>query len=88
MEHMDLEYLEKCKRLIEDKMGWPPSTTWKQRDYQNLAAAIDERTGILLSVSTIRRLWAPDYKGTPQVATLNALAQFLDRKGRLQLFNI
>lgn len=76
-------FLNHCKYLIEQKLNWPASYNWKQRDYLNLISLLESKTGILLSLSTVKRIWNPDYQGTPQPATLEALARFLDYPGWL-----
>lgn len=71
-------YIGLCKELIEKRLQWQPSHSWKQRDYLNLIQVLEDKTGILLSLSTIKRIWKPDFEGTPQPATLEAFAKFLD----------
>lgn len=78
MTNNEESYIAHGKRLIEEKLGWLPSNQWKQRDYLNLIGLLEHKTGIGLSLSTIKRIWKPDYKGTPHPATLEALARFLD----------
>lgn len=71
-------YINQCKSAIEKQLAWSDSSQWKQRDYLNLIGLLNEKTGISLSLSTIRRIWKPDFEGTPHPSTLEALAQFLD----------
>lgn len=71
-------YINQCKSAIEKQLAWPDSSQWKQRDYLNLIGLLNEKTGIALSLSTIRRIWKPDFGGTPHPSTLEALAKFLD----------
>ena len=71
-------YIKQCKHLIGQKLNWPDSRHWKQRDYLNLISLLENKTGIALSLSTIKRIWKPNYEGTPQPATLEALAKFID----------
>ena len=79
-ENSDLHYLKTCKALIEKKLSWSDSTTWKQRDFLNLISLIEKESGISLSLSTIKRLWSKDYGRTPQKSTLDALAVFIGFK--------
>ncbi|MES2796038.1 MAG: hypothetical protein V4683_08735 [Bacteroidota bacterium] len=51
-----------------------------QRDYDLISRLIDEETGILISVSTIKRLIFGDFTKMPQIATLNAIAIYLGYK--------
>ena len=46
----------------------------RQRDFEYLCARIEESSGILISLSTIKRLLNGQYNRLPQVATLNAIA--------------
>lgn len=70
-------YIQKCKELVEEKLGWGSGTTWQNQDFENLGDKIYESTKIRLSTSTLKRLWGKArYKSTPNLATLNALAQF------------
>lgn len=76
-----LSYFDLCKKRIEDKLDWSNSSQeWKQRDYLNLIALLENKTGISLSLSTIKRLWHKNYQGTPHPSTLDALAKFLDHE--------
>ncbi|GAA5039248.1 hypothetical protein GCM10011506_38210 [Marivirga lumbricoides] len=45
---------------------------------------IEKRSQITISLTTIRRIWKPDYAGTPQPGTLDALAKFLEYEGWLE----
>jgi len=46
----------------------------RQRDFEYLSARIEETSGILISLSTIKRILNGQYNRLPQVATLNAIA--------------
>lgn len=72
------DYIDKCKRLIECLLEWKKSQEWKNRDYEYLAELISVKTKIVISISTLKRIWQNDRTRTPHVSTLNALAQFLD----------
>src|SRR5688572_10744344 len=70
-------YIEKCLQRIEEKVGWGPGTAWQNQDFEALSERIFKETKVSLSVSTLKRLWGKiRYEGTPNVATLNTLAQF------------
>jgi hypothetical protein len=73
----ELAYLEKCKKLIEDKLGWGDACHWKEREFKYLSKLIFEETRILLSISTLKRIWKKKVRNTPHPSTLNALAQFI-----------
>lgn len=80
MSEIESLYIEKCLRLIEEKLNWGNSPNWKQRDFEALSDLIFEETKIQLSLSTLKRIWNKDYKQLPQPGTLNALVQFLGYK--------
>jgi len=61
-----------------EKAGFPDPAVMVQRDLQSLADSIETKTGVLISLSTIKRLLNGQFSRLPQIATLNALAQFLD----------
>lgn len=75
-----MEAYKICLRLIEQKVNFGSSNLWSNKDYENLSELIQEETKILISVSTLRRLWNNEYFRTPQKATLNALAKFIGEK--------
>ncbi len=70
--------LEKCLQLIVDKMRWGPSSTWKHRQFVELSSLIQERSGVLISLSSLKRLFGKvSYNHQPQYETRNALVIFL-----------
>jgi hypothetical protein len=70
-------YLGKCRQLIEAKVGWGNSAEWQNQDFEALSELIYKETKVTLSVSTLKRIWGKiRYDGSPNLATLNALAQF------------
>jgi hypothetical protein len=70
--------LEKCKTKIEEELDWGDSAHWNTKDYETLSARIHERTGVTLSVVTLKRLWGKiRYDSKPTPTTLNTLAQYL-----------
>lgn len=74
----DHELVHGCMAALCAKAGFPDTTALVQRDLQTLADAIEARTGVLISLSTIKRLMGGQFSRLPQIATLNALAQYLD----------
>jgi hypothetical protein len=86
--HPEKEYIEECKRLIEEKFhfihGSAPDKngngSLRQRDLEYLADSIEEHSGIKLSLSTLKRLWKKDYDQTPHPSTLDALISILGIK--------
>ncbi|WP_163323910.1 hypothetical protein [Draconibacterium mangrovi] len=65
---------------IAEKLHVEDPEQLQQRDYENLNLLIQEKTGINLSVSTLKRISKNQFQRIPQKNTLNALAQFLDYK--------
>ncbi|HZH36610.1 MAG TPA: hypothetical protein VEX65_05010 [Flavisolibacter sp.] len=70
-------HLGQCRRLIEEKLAWGSSEYWQNQDYERLSERIFEITNTTLSVSTLKRVWGKvHYTSSPNLSTLNALAQF------------
>lgn len=71
------EILQECCRQIELRMGWGNSAEWQRADFEALSARIQDETGVLLSVSTLKRVWGKvKYDSLPSLTTLNTLAKF------------
>lgn len=73
-------FINLCKKQIELKFSFGNGDGYTQRDLEILSAHIAEKTEVVISLSTLKRLWKDDYKHSPQLATLNALAVVLDYK--------
>ncbi len=70
--------LKKCCESIEEKLAWGSSARWQNQDFETLSEQIFETTHTRLSTSTLKRIWGKiPYDSTPNLATLNALAQFI-----------
>lgn len=70
-------YIAECIRQIAEKYQLAEiDHKWRQRDMEYLARLIEERSGVLLSLSTVKRLLRNDHQ-IPQPATLNALVSVL-----------
>src|SRR5215467_14846204 len=81
MNHSEREYIALCKQLIEAKFQLQNvEGTLRQRDLEYLADNIEERSGIKLSLSTLKRVWKKDYDQTPHPSTLQALVSILGYK--------
>lgn len=73
----EAEYIEKCLKLIESRVNWGPSEQWTSYDFEKLSIEIQTATGVLLSVTTLKRLWGRlKYTSVPTTTTLNTLANF------------
>ena len=69
------ELVQQCMAELCSKAGLAGPHTLVQRDLEFLSERIESQTGILISLSTIRRLLNGQFARLPQVATLNAIAQ-------------
>jgi transcriptional regulator with XRE-family HTH domain len=67
-----------CMAEVCHRAGFLEQAGLVQRDLQFLSDSIESRTGVLISVSTIKRLLNGQFSRLPQIATLDALARFLD----------
>ncbi|MEM1134312.1 MAG: hypothetical protein AAGI07_00635 [Bacteroidota bacterium] len=73
-------FIDLCKKQIEQKFSFGNGNGYTQRNLEILSKYIEEKSGITISLSTLKRLWKNDFKQSPQLATLNALASVLDYK--------
>jgi hypothetical protein len=71
----DHEWVKICMGELCQQAGFPGTERLVQRDLNFLSEWIETRTGILISLSTIKRLLNGQFSRLPQVATLDALAQ-------------
>ncbi len=77
MEKQDT-HLAACLRAIEEKLGWGDSGHWTSTDFQRLSDRIYEETKVMLSASTLKRVWGRvKHEGKPAPSTLDALAAFV-----------
>ncbi|MFK7772036.1 MAG: hypothetical protein AB8F94_07845 [Saprospiraceae bacterium] len=73
----DQKLIAKCLLEIEERLGWGNSTDWHNDVFIELSGAIQEHTKILLSPTTLKRVWGKvNYQSSPSINTLNTLAQF------------
>ena len=69
--------VHRCLTLIESKLGWEASDRWVNYDFEKLSDIINERTGVRLSTTTLKRIWGKlKYTSAPTLTTLNTLARF------------
>ncbi len=74
----DKKLLVCCLTEIETQLAWGPSRQWPNQNFQDLSEQLYEKTGVLLSPTTLKRVWGRlPYKSAPSRTTLNALSQFL-----------
>ena len=75
------DYIILCKKLIEERFHFGNGNgKVRQRDLEVLADAIEEKSGIKLSLSTLKRLWKDDFDQTPHPSTLQGLVSILGYK--------
>lgn len=73
----EIDYIRKCRELVEARLNCGPGSDWTSYDFEKLSAAIQEATGVTLSITTLKRLWGKlKYTNIPATTTLNTLAQF------------
>lgn len=67
-----------CLKGIEEKLGWGDSNEWTNSDFLTLSNRILEETNVMLSASTLKRVWGRvKHEGKPATSTLDALAIFI-----------
>ncbi|AUP77401.1 hypothetical protein [Flavivirga eckloniae] len=77
MGYSESDYIEICKKQIEDKFSFGNGHGYTQKDLELLSVYIEEQIGISISLSTLKRVWKNNFKQGPQIATLNALVGIL-----------
>lgn len=74
---LEIKHIKKCLELIENRLNWGPGSDWKGYDFEKLSIEIQEATAVVLSVTTLKRLWGKlKYTNVPTATTLNTLAKF------------
>jgi hypothetical protein len=73
----DKELIQICLQEISQKAGYTDPASLRQRDLEHLSDEIEKSTGILISLSTIKRLLNGQFNRLPQIATLNAITVYL-----------
>ena len=73
----DRQLIELGAREVAARQGFGAAGDMRQRDLEYLCDRIEESSGILISLSTIKRILNGQYNRLPQVATLNALSVYL-----------
>ncbi|MEZ4810904.1 MAG: hypothetical protein R2819_11155 [Allomuricauda sp.] len=69
--------VRQCLGQIEESLGWGPSDHWHNDVFSELSEKIQQKTQVLLSPTTLKRVWGKvNYKSAPSITTLNTLAQF------------
>lgn len=68
------ELVKSCLTELCAREGFPNPGSLVQRDLTALCDIIESRTGVLISLSTIKRLLNGQFSRLPQIATLDAIA--------------
>jgi hypothetical protein len=77
----DKELVRLCLEELKNKMGYTDLSKVPQRDLEHLCYSIDEKTKILISLSTMKRVLNEKYERLPQTSTLDALTIFIGYTG-------
>lgn len=77
----DKALVQQCLLELKKQMGYADNTKLSQRDIEHLCEAIEEKTKILISLSTIKRILNGQFDRLPQSSTLNALTIFIGYTG-------
>jgi hypothetical protein len=73
-------HLEICLRYVAEKFGKPSISEWTNRDYITLSGIVSRHTDILISASTLKRIFGKlktSDRYYPQKATRDALANYV-----------
>jgi hypothetical protein len=72
-------HIKNCLQKIETQLNWGANQNWTNYDFEKLSHEIEAKTQIVLSTTTLKRIWGKvKYPHSPTVTTLNTLAQYLD----------
>lgn len=82
---IDQELLESIKKNIASASGLGHTSKWVQKDYDFLVFFIEDKTGVRLSLSTIKRIWRNEYNRLPHISTLDTLSRLAYEKDWLSL---
>jgi hypothetical protein len=66
-----------CKEEIGQKFFGEKNSRFKHSDFVSLSEEIFEETKVSIGLSTLKRIWADDYSGVPNISTLDALAKYI-----------
>lgn len=73
------DHVARLRLQIEATLNWGESNSWNNYDFEKLTEHVSEKTGVALSVSTLKRIFGKvNYQNTPSLTTLNTLACFID----------
>ncbi len=71
-------YLEILETQLAAHLDWGALEDWKYTQFSDLSQQIEEAVGVRISYITLTRIFQEkQFKRSPQIATLNALTQFI-----------
>jgi hypothetical protein len=73
----EIHYIQKCLEKVNEKLQWEDFEEWTSYNFNTLSKNIFNETGISISSRTLRRIITNKNCGNPQLATKNALAQYI-----------
>ncbi|MDW7692562.1 hypothetical protein R9C00_12500 [Flammeovirgaceae bacterium SG7u.111] len=76
----ELNYLNQCCQDIESKLNWGEAGLWTNSNFLDLSNEVKRSSGLRISAATLKRIFGKvktTERYNPQLATKNALAQFL-----------
>lgn len=78
--HMNIRrFLTFYRELLEERKDWGPIASWRYTEFRQLSEELTDLTGVSVSYMTLIRIFQKeDFKRSPQLATLDALAKYLD----------
>jgi transcriptional regulator with XRE-family HTH domain len=75
------------KKVVQESLlevfrlnGWSQLSNMTQRDFEHISTELQKKSGIVISGITIKRLANGSFSRMPQIATLNAIANYFDFK--------
>jgi len=71
------EWVQRCMSELCRKAGFNDCSNLVQRELEFICDSIETKTGVLISLSTMKRLFKGQFSRQPQVATLDAISLFL-----------
>jgi hypothetical protein len=77
----DKDLVKHCLKELAQKMGYAEGQRLSQSDLEHLCYLIGEKSKIVLSLSTMKRLFQEKFERLPQISTLDAITIFLGYSG-------
>src|SRR5688500_4363616 len=81
--YADKELVKLCLKELCSKMGYAKASGLSQSDLEHLCYLIEKDTRIVISLSTLKRIFNEKYERLPQTSTLDAITLFIGYSGWL-----